>query len=313
MKKLAISLPTRGRAERVVETVNRSIVNWRDENTVLWIMADHDDAQTIDMGQKLEAFHKQRVRLSVKQREDTIAEKWNRILELETDADVFLAGADDDPYTTEGYDSLILGAARRFPDSIGMVYGHMANASFSRAVAPTRKLTEKLGWMFPTHFPYWFVDHWTDDLAKIIGRVSFADVMTDQTRPGKTQELREVGWWATWFDAAYLMRRKQAHNVIQGNDFDEPEWRKQVLLTHHPLIEFHSRWTNSHVRGISDQLHRWSGLDNADDRYQRVKARAIAMVPHLLDDYGMPKDEAEWFRAALLPVEVPNMLKRAYA
>lgn len=312
MKKLAISLPTRGRPDRVAETVNRSIVNWRDSNTVLWIMADGDDAHTLDIGHRLEAFHKGRVKVSIKQREDTIAEKWNRILELEPDADVFLAGADDDPYTTEGYDSLILQAGKRFPDGIGMVYGHMANASFSRAVAPTRGFVEKLGYMFPEFFPYWFVDHWTDDVAKLIGRISFADIMTDQTRPGKTQELREVDWWATWFDAAYLMRRKQAQNIIQGNDFEEPQWRKEILLTHHPLIEFRSRWTNNHVRGISGDLHRWSGLNaSQDDRYKRLKQKAMEMVPHLLNDYGMHPEEAAWFRGQLLPTQIPNLLKRA--
>jgi len=110
-----------------------------------------------------------------------------------------------------------------------------------------------------------------------------------------------------------MMRRKQAHNIVQGNDFIEEPWRKQITLASHPLIEFHSRWTNNHVRGISGQLHSWSGLSNADDRYQRVKNRAMAMIPHLLNDYGMPKEEADWFRAQLMPVEMPNLLQRAYA
>ncbi len=314
MKKLAIALPTRNRADRIGETVNRSIINWRDDNTVLWIMVDKDDKETLAAARKLQDRHGEaRIGVSIRPREDTIAAKWNRILELQPDADVYLAGADDDPYLTQGYDSLILQAARRFPDGIGMVYGQMANASFSRAVAPTRALTEKLGWMFPEHFPYWFVDHWTDDVAKLIGRISFADITTDQTRPGKTQELREVDWWATWFDAAYLMRRKQAHNIIESNDFDEPAWRKEVLLTHHPLVEFHSRWTNNHVRSIAKDLHMWSGLKTHDERYQRIKDKATAMVPHLLDDYGMHPEEAAWFRSQLLPTMIANPMRRAFA
>ena len=52
---------------------------------------------------------------------------------------LYMIGGDDDPVVTKGYDSKILDAAQLFPDGIGMVYGHMANASFSRAVAPTSR------------------------------------------------------------------------------------------------------------------------------------------------------------------------------
>jgi len=73
---------------------------------------------------------------------------------------------------------------------------------------------------------------WTDDIARLIGRLSFADVRTDQSRAGKTQEMREPGWWATFFDAAYLMRRKIARDIIDGEDFQEPEGaRKSCAAT----------------------------------------------------------------------------------
>lgn len=311
--KLCISLPTRGRPDRILDTVRTSIANWTDPNTVMWIMTDEDDIACHDaLTHANFAPPCGRVEVSVRSREDTIAEKWNRALELEPDADIYLAGADDDPYTTPGYDTKILEAAKRFPDGIGMVYGHMANASFSRAVAPTRGFVQKLGWMFPTHFPYWFVDHWTDDLAKLIGRISFANIMTDQTRPGKTQELRQVEWWATWFDAAYLMRRAQAHAIINSPEFQETDWRKEILLTHHPLIEFHSRWTNTYVRQMAAGLNQWSGLSNQDERYQRVKQRAELLVPKLLYDYNMFPAEADYFRKQLLPEMIPN-LKQAWA
>lgn len=308
---LAIALPTRGRPDRLLDTVARSVVNWTDPHTVLWIMADHDDPQTAEaFATAQKQWNTDRIKLDVREREPTIAAKWNRILKLEPKAAVYLAGADDDPYVTPAYDSKILEAAKRFPDGIGMVYGHMANASFSRAVAPTKKFTEKLGYMFPEYFPYWFVDHWTDDVAKITGRISFADITTDQTKPGKTQEMREPGWWATWFDAAYLMRRHIAHEIIQGKDFKSPQWLKEMLLAHHPMIEWHSKWTNMTVRESSKQLEQWSGLTTADQRYQGLKQRAVDMVPHLLDDYGMDPLEALQYRNLLTPpVTVPSIPK----
>lgn len=309
MSRLVISLATRGRPQQVIETIRRSTPNFALANTLMMVQVDDDDLETIN------AFNHQaldeRVRVNVKPREDTIAGKWNRA--LTEPADLYLVAADDDPYITPGYDARLLEAASLFPDGIGMVYGRMANASFSGVVAPTRGFCDKLGHIFPELFPYWFVDHWTDDVARLIGRLAFADVQTDQSRAGKTQEMREPGWWATFFDAGYLMRRKIARDIIDAPDFQEPEWRKEMLRKHSPLIEFRSRWINDNVRANSRQFEAWSGLNTKDERYQRVRQVAIAMVPHLLSDYGMSPQESAVFRNALTPPTTVVGLKQAFA
>lgn len=306
--KLCISLATRGRPQQLIDTIKRSTANLVLPNTVMMVQVDEDDAATITALSMAELDN--RVKVNVKLREDTIAAKWNRA--LAEPADLYLVAADDDPYITPGYDAKLVGAAKLFPDGIGMVYGWMANASFSGVVAPTVRLTEKLGHIFPELFPYWFVDHWTDDLARLIGRLAFADVRTDQSRAGKTQEMREPGWWATFFDAAYLMRRKIARNIIDSGNFDEPDWRKDMLRSHPPLIEFRSKWINDNVRAQSKQLEGWSGLKTADPRYQRVKQAAIDMIPHLLNDYGMDPGEAQMYQRALCPPTTVVGLQRAF-
>lgn len=309
---LCITLATRGRAEKLVNTISRSIVNWAEPDTRLWVMADDDDLPTIDAITKAKTnAWGPRVELSVKPREDTIAEKWNRAVTLCPDATVYLVGADDDPYVTPAYDRKILAASRLFPDGIGMVYGRMANASFSGAVAPTAGLVRKMGHIFPEYFPYWFVDHWTDDIARLIGRISFADIATDQSAVGKTQELREPAWWATFFDAAYLMRRQIAADIVRGDDFDDPLWRKQILLSHAPLIEYRSRWINDNVRATARQLEGWSGLTLKDERYQRIRRRAVETLPKFLDGYGMDAAEADMYRRALIPATTIPALKQA--
>jgi hypothetical protein len=154
--------------------------------------------------------------------------------------------------------------------------------------------------IFPEYFPYWFVDHWTDDVARIIGRLSFASLRTDQTKPGVTQEMREPGWWATWYDAAYLKRRRQAHAIIDHAEFVGEEWQRTLLKTHHPLIEVRSRMINQNVRQQDAQLRQWSGNLPIDERYMRVKRRAMDLVPDLLLNYGMPEQEIDMFSRALL-------------
>ncbi len=306
--KLVISLATRGRPQQLLDTVRRSVVNLALPNTVMQVQLDLDDAArtTLDALRSID----KRVQPIVREREDTIAAKWNRA--VSEPADLYLVAADDDPYITPGYDAKLIEAAKRFPDGVGMVYGHMANASFSGVVAPTAGLVQKMGdKIFPEYFPYWFCDHWTDDIARLIGRISFADVRTDQSKVGKTQEMREPGWWATWFDAAYLRRREQAHAIINGDGFHEPAWVKEILLTHHPLIEFRSRWINENVRAQDAQYRQWSGLSNSDERYQRVRQRAIDMLPDLF--VGMEAAEAAHYRELLVPPTQIVGLKRAFA
>jgi hypothetical protein len=314
--KLAITLATRGRASQLVETIKASVKNWTEPNTVLYVMADDDDHPTIEAVQKNEiqlpggSRSEQPLYLVIRPRPDTIAEKWNAVTELCPDADCYLISADDAPDITPGYDTRILQAASRFDDGIGVVYGHLANASFPSVMAPTRRFVEKLGYLFPPFFPYWFVDHWVDDVARLIDRISFADVRTDQSRAGPTQEMREPGWWATWFDAAYLMRRKQAYQIISGEDFQETENRKQMLYAHPPLIEFRSRFINDNVRASQRQLETVSALLLRDPRYQRIKQKAVEMVPSLLQ--GMDPQEAARFAYALTPPATVPSIARAY-
>ncbi len=306
--KLVVPLPTRGRPALLLATLRTMLRHAVLDTTAVTVQVDADDAATVAAASQCEAIDR-RITVDVRPREDTIAGKINRAMAIRADA--YMVGADDDAPVTPGWDARILEAAARFPDGIAMVYGRMANASFPGKYAPTAKLVELMGFIQPELFPYWFVDHWTDDLARIIGRISFADVASDQSAAGKTQEMREPGWWATWFDAAYLVRRRQAHAIIDNPAFDVPPYLKDVLRTHHPLIEYRSRWINDSVRVQARQLEGWSGLSTADARYQRVKAKAVAMIPHLLD--GMDPVEAAMFRSALIPpTEVVN-LKMAFA
>lgn len=302
MPRLAISLATRGRPDRLIQQVKTCQSNWTNKDTRLYIQADADDPLTID------ACVKQgwtsldgNIIANIAPREDTVAAKWNRILSVP--ADVYCYHADDDPYVTKGYDQLILDAAKRFPDGIGAVFGHLANLSFSCTYAATAKYVQKLGFLLPDYFPYWFCDHWTDDLARMIGRISFANIRTDQSAPGVTQEMREPGWWATFYDAAYLLRRKQALDILNDEEFECPKWQKELLIAAFPLIDVRSRMINQSVRNSNRQLAASAGNLGVDDRYTRIKNRAIEMVPKLLGDYNMPAEERAMFEKVLLPMK----------
>ena len=308
--KLAISLATRNRAPQLLQTINAVVSCLSLDNTVLMIQVDADDPVTI---QALTFTPlDRRIKVNIAPREDTIAAKWNRV--LCEPADVYLVAADDDPVITPQADVKILEAAKLLPpDGVGIVYGHLVNSSFASIVGVTAQMAEMMGYLQPELFPYWFCDHWTDDIARMIGRLVFADVKTDQSKAAKTMEMREPGWWATWFDASFSMREDAARRIIESPHFDLPDWAnyRDRLLRNFPLIRYRSRWINQAVRNTSANLESWSGLSNKDDRYQRVKQRAIDMLPQLLA--AMPPEEAKVYAQALNPPAQIVNLPRLYA
>lgn len=307
MRRLVVSIPTRNRPDRILNAISRNWQLTNSRDTIIFVAVDDDDQPTITALQ--ERTWPRNVHISIEPREDSIAAKWNRALKIP--ASIYLGIGDDDPIVTQDYDIKILEAADRFPDGIGAVYGHLANLSFTGMPALTRGLCDKLGHIFPEYFPYWFCDHWTDTIARLIGRIAFADVRTDQSNVGKTQEMREPAWWATWFDAAYLIRRQIAHQIIKSEDFEEPQWRKKILLTHHPIHEYRDRLINEGLRQQSRQLEAWSGLKTQDDRYKRIKNSAVALIPQLLK--GMDPMEAQFYRNQLMPPTEITNLRRAFA
>jgi len=264
---LTVNLITRGRPDRLVKTLDGTLPLLEDPATTFVVSVDEDDQATLDV---LYSFD--RIVVDCRPREDALGSKWNRGLDYP--ADVYFGLADYNPVLTQGFDRKILEAASLFPDGIGVVYSNMANFSFPTGQGVTHGLVEKLGWMYPPLFPYWFVDHWIDDIAKLIDRISFADVQVNfiDAKP-PTQESRELGFWATFYDMMRLMRRAQARSIIDSDDFQEPEWRKEILRRHYPLHEYRSQWINNHVRDMPQGAHVSGG-----ERYDRLRAQAVEMM-----------------------------------
>lgn len=313
--KLVIALATRGRPAILVDTLARTLPLITEDKTQLIVMADADDGETIAAVRQQFEANAERIILNVHEREDTVAEKFNRALKFP--ADVYTAMVDHTHFETKGFDRKIIEAAALHTDGIGFVFNHFANMSFVGNYSWTRKAADTLGYLFPPYFPYWFIDHWVHDIALMVDRISFADVVTNSERKQVTQEMREPAWWATWFDAGYVMRRKIALRMIESPEFKASYADKERWLNPHAAairwgrIDQASRAINDTVRASSPQWEMASKLSLADERYQRVKRAAVAMIPAMLE--GMPPWQAMQYRNALTPVTAMPALKRAYA
>ena len=272
--KLTVIVQTRGRPHTVIPTVEKTLASCGRDDTRIMVQIDDDDELTLDA---IDKFPKDgRVMLSIKPREDSRGEKYDRAL-TDCPADIYLLGVDFVPILTPAFDQVIINAARIYPDGIGCVYTPMCNASFPGLQAITAKMVEKIGYTYNHEYPFWFIDHELDDIARMIGRFTFVNIEANYTgmRQPKTHRLRDLKFWACYFDAMTIERRRKARAIIDDPEFESPEWMKEVLRNSYQLVEARSMHINAQVREASEQIEAMRGDTSPPDLgYLRLKKAA---------------------------------------
>jgi hypothetical protein len=264
--KLTIGIATRGRPKLAAMTAIETLKNVREKGTQIVILADADDDIT-----GMTPLLPDGVALSIEPREDSVGAKWNRMISRHP-ADVYMAMVDYSPQTTPGFDTNILKAAELFNDGIGCVYQNLANLSFPAYQCMTAKMAAVMGHFYVEHFPYWFVDHWLDDICRMTGRYVYAaGERTIYERPGNgsTQDFREPPLWATLYDALADEREAIANQLLAACDMTDSQ--RAILRAQWPLIHQRSTMINSMVRGME-------GNAPFDARYERIRNRGIALL-----------------------------------
>ena len=270
--KLTVAIATRNRSELLAETLRHFVANSVLSETRILVLYDEDDEDTHWISRRTEWNGK--VIFSKNVRAPSLGEKYNLAMEV-APADVYQVAVDYAPVLTKGYDELVLMAADAFPDGICCVYGPPANASFPTIQAPTHKLCELMGGIFPPLFPFWFVDHWLDDIMEMTQRISPLWLRIDchSRATGQTIGLRDVSFWADVFDRLKLQRRAIAHRVI--DHLEEPDWRKVILKRNFLRVETYSEFINNQVRANEADIELTRGGNAPTDLwYQKVKERA---------------------------------------
>jgi hypothetical protein len=274
---LTFNIGARGRPDKLLETVRLSLENASRPDTVFLICLDDDDETMLP---RLGDFPKdERIRLSVKKREDSRGEKYDRCLK-EAPADIYLLGTDHSILMTPGWDQIILDASVLFPDGIGVVnVGGMNNASFPKLQAITSKLVDLIGFTYNYDYPFWFIDHELDDIARMIGRFVFADVEVDTVRlrtGNRTQRCRDLKFWSMYYFVFAHWRRELANKIINSPDYIAPDWQKKMLSTWFPVVEARSQLINQEVFRDAEGIQRDCGAGDTppDPGYIRLKDAA---------------------------------------
>lgn len=259
---LSINIGTRGRPEKLKITVTETLKNTVRDDTKILISIDEDDTKTIGA---LDTLPKDpRILFSIKPREDNRGEKSDRVL-TEAPGDVYMVGSDSVPILTKGYDQIILNGRNLFPDHIGVICTAMQNASFPSFQAVTREWVDIVGHVYCHDYPFWFIDHELDDLARMTGRMVFVDVADNAIpmRPSKTNRLRDLVFWCDYYDTARFRRRATAFRII--DKLQCPQWQKKMMRTWHHPVEARSTWINECCRREADKIEAVRGEPGEPD------------------------------------------------
>lgn len=283
---ITVCLPTLGRPDSLRDAVKSLIDTSVLDDTRIVIGFNQDDPT-----QNLVAVDK--TVISVAPREDSLGAKYNRCAKA-APSDLYVAWADDCITNTQGWDKILTEAASFYPDGCGSIYfGVREGSSLPIGWAVTHKMVEKVGYFCAPYFPFWYHDTWLDEIARLTGRNFYADVsVVFPAGQGKTRGLRDVAFWATFFDLTRPLRRQIAERILRDPDLIQPNWHRMQLLQTTDAMCRQLEQRNANLRDPL-QAKNWEtnvGFDNAPtDAYLRIKAQAEQM---LLELYGPVKTEA---------------------
>ena len=145
-------------------------------------------------------------------------------------AEIYMVIPDDLYFDTYGWDDVIRQAGRQYPDGIFLASAHdpMTSDTCTYPIFGWRWL-ESLQQIFPGHFPYWYDDRWVHQIGLMAGRyVELPIVLLSIGGKGRTRRMRDLPFWARFFQLSLDERKQAAKKLIDAMNLDS-EKKNQAL------------------------------------------------------------------------------------
>jgi hypothetical protein len=230
---ICLIMATRGRPESLAQVFAAlKATTAQPEKVSLWLYVDADDAVTrkaIDDGRLSGAgvqlhWHIGPQTAGLCETQHTL---WRN---SGGTAEIYMVLADDICFGTPGWDNLIRETSAKFPDGIFLACPHdpMTADTCTYPIFGWRWL-ETLQHIFPGHFPFWYDDRWVHQIGEMAGcYVRLPIVMLPIRGKGKTRRMRDLPFWARFFQLALDERKISARKLIDAMNLD-PEKKDAAL------------------------------------------------------------------------------------
>jgi hypothetical protein len=222
---ICLIMATRGRPESLAQVFAALKASTaQKQKASLWLYVDEDDAVTrkaIDSGALNDAgiqlhWHVGPQTPSLCETQHTLWRNSGRT------AEIYMGLADDLHFDTPGWDDIIREAAARHPNGIFLAGAHdpMTADTCTYPIFGWRWL-ETLQHIFPGHFPYWYDDRWVHQIGKMADCYEeLPIVMRAIGGKGKTRRMRDLPFWARFFQLMLDERKASARKLIDAMNLD---------------------------------------------------------------------------------------------
>ena len=271
---VCLCIASRGRPNELHRTIAESLGSSTNGSIHFGVALDDDDDSGYAAGRR-------------GPREHSLGQKYNRAASYaRPDADVFVLGVDDAHVDTVGWDDKFIRAASLFPDDVGVIFFGRQDSinQLPDGIAVTRGWINKVGFFCPEYFPFWWHDTWIDELARLTGRYVWADIAwkkhgaSEGAAAHRTMRIRDVGFWAKFFDDTRSMRVATARRMIEESA--DPAWFKSQKLGEMQMMCDLLALRNSTLRDHGESYERrFGGEETPDDpSHEILKERALAVL-----------------------------------
>ncbi|MEP7181802.1 MAG: hypothetical protein ABI886_06425 [Betaproteobacteria bacterium] len=284
--RIALLLPTRGRPEslrRAVESIGATAA--RPDDVVVVIGVDDDDGQTLELA----AHYLPRVPVlwSRGPRELTLGRLWNRLAAEDHGGDVLAMAVDDYVMATPGWDEDFRKAAAIMPSGFGTAWptdGLMPGADFCTLPVITRRLMDRMGFFVPPWFPFWYHDTWLEEMGAFIAcRLPLAVRAEAPDGRGPTQNMRDLVFWATLFEATRPMRMNLAWQLIDEMYAGHQQLQVSLRFSMRGVAMYYAQRNAPHVdpRHAALVEERQGRQGEPSERYLAARREAGALLRSL--------------------------------
>jgi hypothetical protein len=284
--RIALLLPSRRRPaslRRSVESIGATAA--RPDDVVVVIGVDDDDEETLELA----AHYRPRVPVlwSRGRRELTLGRLWNRLGAADHGCDVLAMFIDDYVMDTPGWDENYRQAAAAMPAGYGAAWplddiAHQPN--FCTAPVITRRMMDRMGFFVPPWFPFWFHDTWLEEMGAFVAcRLPLPSRIVPPDGRGPTQNMRDLAFWASLFDATRPMRMKLARQMIDEMYAGQPQLQVSLIFSMQCAAMYYEQRNAPNVdpRRAAEVEQRQQGPGEPGERYLAARRDAEALLQSL--------------------------------
>ena len=230
---ICLIMATRGRPEMIAEvfTALKTFTVQKDKVS-LWLYVDEDDAITrkaIDDGRLSDAGVQ--LHWHIGAQTSGLGEMHQILWRVSgRTAEIYMGLADDVRFNTPGWDNMLREVAAKFPNGIFLASPHdpMTADTCTYPIFGWRWL-ETLQQLFCGHFPFWYDDRWVHQIGQMANCYEeLPIVLLSIGGKGRTRRMRDVPFWARFFQLTLDERKASARKLIDAMNFD-PEKKDAAL------------------------------------------------------------------------------------